>query len=807
MNINTNGIKTSKFTCVTKETHRSENCNSFGMSTFNHLFMVMKFPILFLLVFLLNTPILLAQFYATHSNDIPVYQDGSAMANPWAGGINAGQISTIDVNQDGLQDVFIFDRAGNKPMIFLNNNSNDPNSFEYSLKYSQQFPPMRNWALLRDFNCDGKKDIFTYNGIGGFRIYENISATGAELEFTEIESNLQSLYNFPSSSYYSNIFISSVDIPAVDDLDGDGDLDIIVYSVSGVLVEYHKNFSVEETGSCDSLMFVLGNRCYGFFSESAFDNSISLHDEAMHNALCPMGYNVADPTPIIERPDDIEYIETTTGPRHSGTTILTLEMTQQLPKEIVLGDISHYNLTALTNSSTAEGMDTVVAFDPAFPSNHTNSEAVDLIAFPASYYEDMNNDGIRDLIVSPNNEWASENTSSVWYYQNHGLDDQPDFVLQQKDLFQQEMIDVGEGATAFFMDYNADGLQDLIIGNKGYFVSPGVYESKLALYENTGSAQNPEFTFITDDFAELAALNLGQALHPAFGDIDNDGDTDMLIGTSSGRIYRFNNIAGPGSEVSFVPAEDSILKDVDGNEVDPGQFSTPQLIDLNGNGLLDLVMGERNGKIHLYENVGTAENPSFELTNDFLGNVETAEGFSTTGYSVIQFFDMDGERYLMTGAESGKIRLYSNITGNLDGAFNMEENELFGLRNGIRSTVVVTDINNDEFPDLFTGNFSGGLLFFKGGEPTAVESYFSSEPTFNVFPNPATSDISVSVNQKISGKKYRLILYNALGKIILEKTLDGSTNNIAVDHLSAGIYMVQLKDDEIPLGIRRLVIQ
>src|SRR5690606_20996501 len=188
--------------------------------------------------------------------------------------------------------------------------------------------------------------------------------------------------------------------------------------------------------------------------------------------------------------------------------------------------------------------------------------------------------------------------------------------------------------------------------------------------------------------------------------------TDMLIGTSSGRIYRFNNIAGPGSEVSFVPAEDSILKDVDGNEVDPGQFSTPQLIDLNGNGLLDLVMGERNGKIHLYENVGTAENPSFELTSDFLGNVETAEGFSTTGYSVIHFFDMDGERYLMTGAESGKIRLYSNITDNLDGAFNMEESELFGLRNGIRSTVAITDINNDGFPDLFTGNFSGGLLFF-----------------------------------------------------------------------------------------------
>lgn len=743
---------------------------------------------------------LFAQFHASNNHEIKVYRDGVELANPWAGGINAAQISTIDVNQDGLDDLFVFDRSGNKPMVFLNNGSSDPNSFEYSYEYSNGFPSdLRNWALLRDFNCDGKKDIFTYNGIGGFRIFKNVSE-GADLQFELIEENLKSHYNFLTSSYFSNIFISSVDIPAVDDVDGDGDLDILVYSVSGVLVEYHKNYSVEETGTCDTLLFSLANRCYGFFSESAFDNTITLHDEALHNVMCPTGYNVVDPHPMIERPGDLPFIPTNGNARHSGTTILTIEMTGSLPKEIVLGDIGHHQLTALTNSVSSEGMDTIIAYDTHFPSNHSNTEAVSLQSFPGTFYEDVDQDGVRDLLVSPNNEWASENHNSVWYYRNTGADDQPVFELQQKDLFQRGMIEVGEGCTAFFLDYNQDGLTDLIVGNKGYFVSTGVYDSRLMLFENTGTPTQPEFTFVTDDFANLSNYNLGQALHPTFADLDNDGDIDMLVGTSSGRVYRFNNIAGAGNEVSFVPATDPILKDGDGNEIDPGQFSTPQLIDLNGDGLTDLVMGERNGRIHYYQNSGTTNIPVFQPENDFLGGVQTTEGFSPTGYSVIQFFEMDSQKLLITGTESGKLRLYSYT--DLNGDFILEEDQLLGIKNGIRSTVGIYDIDNDGYPDLFTGNFSGGLLFFKGAPHTSSASPPPTPEFIQLFPNPTSGQFSVAT--LVPGT---ITIYNMLGKRVSADQHINGKSHLAVNHLPKGIYLVVFTSTSNQRSVRKLVVE
>lgn len=732
-----------------------------------------------------------AQFFATYSDEIPVFRDGEQLVNPWSGGINAAQVSTIDVNFDGLDDVFVFDRAGNKIMIFLNNGSNDPNTFPYSFEHSMQFPALRNWVLLRDFNCDGKKDIFTSNGIGGFRIYENVSTSGSGLEFVIRENNLQSEYAFGTMPpYNANIYITTVDIPTIDDIDGDGDLDIMVFAVSGLLLEYHRNLSVELTGGCDSLAFKLKNRCYGYFSESPIDNTITLHDPDFHNMLCPPNYNVADPGPGVERPTVDEFEG---GARHAGTTILTIELNQEPPKEIVLGDIGATNLTALMNSTTSSGMDSIIAVNTAFPQGHGVAPPVEMTSFPGTFYEDLNNDGVRDLIVSPNDAFASLNSSSVWYYQNIGEDDLPVFDLVQQDLFQQQMIDVGEGATAFFFDYTGNGLQDMLVGNKGYFLGPGNWNSQLALYENTGTATNPEFTHVTDDFMGLGTITMPQGLHAAFGDLDGDGDDDMILGAANGQIYLYYNTAGPGNTAQFEAASDIFLKDSQGNNIDPGQYSTPQLIDLNRDGLIDLVMGERNGKIWYYENVGTATEPSFQLVTDFLGEVNTAEGFITTGYSVIQFFEMDDTYYLITGGEPGKIRLYSNIDDNLNGTFNLEDDMLFGLKNGMRSTVAVTDINNDGHPDLFTGNFGGGLLFLKGGEPTGFHSFSRREDLFSVYPNPTSGEFRLLFTTPYDNMLNRVEIFDAIGRSVARFAQQPASQPIQTSGLTPGVYIVEVE--------------
>ena len=177
------------------------------------------------------------------------------------------------------------------------------------------------------------------------------------------------------------------------------------------------------------------------------------------------------------------------------------------------------------------------------------------------------------------------------------------------------MIDVGTNATPLLYDLNNDGLLDLIISNKGYFDN-GNYNSKVTLYENTGSNTNPQFNFITEDFSNLSFLgdlvNI-QSIHPTFGDIDNDQDIDMIIGDNNGQIYYFENDSENTLNGFPIFSTYEIL------DIDVGSFATPQLIDLNRDGNLDLLIGERMGidngvynGINYYQNTGSNNIPVFE---------------------------------------------------------------------------------------------------------------------------------------------------------------------------------------------------
>jgi hypothetical protein len=61
--------------------------------------------------------------------------DGLEKKFPWVGGFNNAQFSEVDLNGDGLQDLFVFDRAGNKTYTFLNNGT--AGTFDYI--YAPQF--------------------------------------------------------------------------------------------------------------------------------------------------------------------------------------------------------------------------------------------------------------------------------------------------------------------------------------------------------------------------------------------------------------------------------------------------------------------------------------------------------------------------------------------------------------------------------------------------------------------------------------------------------------------------------------------
>lgn len=714
-----------------------------------------------------------AQLYFNRTDTVIVQlANGIPLKNPWAGGLNFLQVSDIDLNYDGIMDLFVFDRTGNKISTFINGGTANTVDYKYDHSFVNKFPKLDSWALLRDYNCDGKMDIFTHTNLG-IQVYKNDGDAVNGLHFTLAKHTLYAYYidtNPPSN--YLNLYVTSTDIPAIYDVDNDGDLDLLTFDFAGTRMQWSKNFSLENYGTCDSLnYFMLVDECFGDFEENFSNNSVNLD-------VCSASEHLA---PLIENLDD-------RSSRHAGSCTLCADLNGDTLRDLVLGDISFSNITYLTNGGTLQMAD-MISQETSYPPNTTSVSAP---LFPCSFYVDVNNDSVRDLLVSPNANTCSISDKSLWWYKNTHTDDSANFQFQQMNFLQNEMIEVSEGAYPSFVDFNNDGLTDVIIGNYGYPNNGCVYTSKLTALKNIGTATQPKFELFSKDYASLGALAL-QNLVPTFGDLDNDGDQDMIVGASDGRLYYYQNVAAPGLTANYV------LNSALFSGMLFGQYASPQLVDVNRDNKLDILSGRSNGKLNYYKNIGTSTNPAFsaDSANYFFGNVNVIPPNVSNGFSFPCLFNHNGHYELFVGSANGKIYHYNNIDNNLNGAFNLLDSTFQDLYEGERCTPEVFDINNDAQPDLIVGNYSGGVSFFIGDSLAGSQqiSELSYIPQIKLYPNPVDEIIYFSMDDILKLHAIKLEITNLQGQVIhSEIYTPGSLNAFHTASLKSGIYFCKLSN-------------
>ena len=713
--------------------------------------------------------------------------EGDVSNNALAGGLNAPQLSEVDLNNDGVQDLYIFDRAGDVHLTFLNNGSTTGKAYEFAPEYATNFPSVTDFVLLRDYNGDGIMDLFAYSdtpGVNGFIVYQG-SYFDNKITFTRINiygENFNILYTEIPNGTTTNIYVPRDDYPAIDDIDGDGDLDILSFDVGGSVVIYYENQSVENGHGLDSLEFKTEDLCFGKFKEDGLNSTIFLSDNA--NSC----FNLWNPSADV---------------RHSGSTILSYDADGDGDKELVIGDLSSNNLVWLGNAGTVDNA-WMTTQDETFPSDNVS---VDMPIFIASFHLDLDNDGKKDFVVAPNNFRSAEDDENVWFYKNVTDNNSPTFEKKEETFLVKEMLDNGTGANPTFVDYNADGLMDVLVGNTTYYLTGGAKDSRLFLYENIGTLSEPRYRLADDNYLNLNQYNSNNEYwnyDPALGDMDNDGDLDLFVAEETGRIIYFENTAGANNPFAFA-APNLFWKGID-----LPQGLALQIVDVNRDGLLDLLCGRRLGTIIYMSNIGTATDPDFHLDpfeapNNFkFGDVDLRLGQDANGSASPMLVDQNGEYVLYCGSERGQIEVYENIDGNLDGTFTLVDSTYGNIREGKVTHPSIADINGNGTLDILVGNSRGGLGFFTTDLPVNTTD-FKNDLTINLFPNPVDEFFYLEI-EGLNGKQANLRIYNTIGQTMIEKDLPYQKNGVNVNNLSAGIYFCEVIVGN-RRGVRKLVIK
>lgn len=338
-----------------------------------------------------------------------------------------------------------------------------------------------------------------------------------------------------------------------------------------------------------------------------------------------------------------------------------------------------------------------------------------------------------------------------------------------------------------FADLDGDGDMDMLSGS--------IY-GDLFYYENTGTAGNAVFATPIKNPYHLSPAQDGYFTLPRFIDLDGDGDMDIISGGYYGNFYYYENTGTAQAPDFATPVQNPF-----GLSAPPSAYiGVPTVVDLDGDGDMDLLsLGGYYGDIfYYYENTGTATAPDFgtPIQNPF-GIAPAANGY--LGFPAFADLDKDGDVDLLTCSDYMTFNYYENTGSAHAPSFGTPETNpfgLFALPNSYGAVPTFVDIDGDGDMDIMAGSAYGYFTFYKNiTPPTGITSTDKSD--FKIYPNPVLDQLHITGAHDLN----MVNLYSIDGRLLNSTKAQETTNDVSIDFAKypKGTYLVELhfKDGQV----------
>ena len=757
----------------------------------------------FTILLLLSMPLMAQPFRFYKSDSLTFLNSGNQpLSMAFTGGFHCPQISACDLNKDGKKDLVIYDKLDGSISTMINKGGMGQFKYELDNRYAQYFPKFKAfaWMLMRDFNNDGYEDIFT-TGPQGYVVFKNLTASNSVPTFQELPTLIYRNMS-PSGSFieYNNLSTPSIHLPGIYDIDFDGDLDIMSYSNLGGAIYLFQNYQKELNLPPDSMRFFHVDMCWGYFNDYDCNSyllntcsknsdyrlygprhtngsSITLFDANNDNDIdllignegcshMTMLYN-AKPNNYMQYDSFYVYDTNYVSPSNRANVsiypaayFLDLDNDGKRDLAYAPNSISTSYIIEETNQIRwfkNTGIDKAPVFAQQTPLFTT--DMLDLGNKSNWAAADWDRDGDNDLIAATNADaYKSKDTADRLYlFENVGTAKNAQFKLINTD-FGQLFKDKVQKLYPTISDMDNDGKLDLVCGND---------KGEILFYKNTSSSNNtlnPSFTYANSTYPGFN-IDIGGFSAPAVADINGDGLKDLIIGRSDSMLSYYRNtgsLSSPNFSIytnkfGMIKAFDSIGFQYVYDDTfaiigyypiyEKNTYSKPSIIDMNGDGILELLVCNSVGSVRLYEIDGNKPNSAFK--------------------------QLDSCTYI-NGLNTQKF--YNNDFGNF----------ISGC---------LADFNGDTIPEILIAGNRGGLQFLKSNSIRYNHKNNLNElqvsQAIQVFPNPTQRhlEIPVAFNDVL---QYEVI--NQIGQTMTLKLENfDAYSRIDVSELPSGFYIIHLR--------------